>query len=323
MSIQFISTATARHQGILSGVERAESAKNGHWRGGSKNSSMAVMHKFFTSTDRSSFPLLNRVMTEHENTVNSFLTGRASLDDVERSFESVFETLFKINIAKGVITADDYEAKGMIIMDTYHNLRLQLVNKVFRAHHTEGRNLAVQHGFHAGDRNPNLNLALGGAFMNWVHYNSDFYFMEEDMVSVLTNVAHRLLGNIGIENEDLDQRWTNLWGGAHNFNSVWHSWSNSQSSRAEDALKNTSIKGWMLDVRTSPPRGFSFFFGEQDLNPEEVSSAIRQLMILNGQLATREVSPDNRRFSLLDFWGASSITDDVMRSFLNNFEILR
>ena len=342
MSFAFISRDPGRHPGVLDGSVRA------HYKatGGERRQISPTSHKytdlryrlrttrynFFTTySDIFSFPLLENTFQDFETTVNRFLTGRASADDFERSIRNIFQLIFDINIYKGVITSDDHEAKARIIEVDYLFLRARLMNEVHRTHHQEGRNIAIQHGFRAGDPN---HKSISGAFYDWLYYNSDFYFLELEMVSILKNVTNELLNKNGYMDTDLEFLWHyDNAGGPLNFHQKWHQWSDSQLRFAPDrAIKNTSIRGWMIDVRTSPPRGFSFFFGEssstkevRDPNTNQMTTLtfFKRVMIFNKQLLTREGEFTEDKFNLLDFWVGNRTGNNPMQRFLGNFEIFR
>lgn len=329
MAIQFNSTSPVMHQRILDGSARA--AYNGEIckfenRIGSRNGHIATWEKYFTTVDRNSFPLLDQAMTQKENAVSRFLTGRGgpgATADITNAIENVFHTVLKINITKGVITPDDHDAKERIINHTHHMMRLHMSNNVLDTHNAEGQAIARQHGLRPWE--PHV------LFRDWVHYDSDFYFMEKELVSILNNVADGLYRNIGIEVPDFEAQWRDVFGGAHNFHTRWHMHSASTSYHfPERTLKNTSLGGWMLDVRTSPPKGFSFFFAETNITKEvrdpvsnqHITLTIQQrIMFFNKQFMMREGQFENGILNLFNFWDRNISNDNSMMQFLKNFEI--
>ena len=281
-----------------------------------------------TTSDRNVIPALNQALTQKENAVRNFLTGRGGASataTVERAIENVIQTLIDANISKGIVAPDDYISIEKIIDAARHNMRLDISNNVLHTHNAEGEALARQHGFRPWESHR--------LFRDWIHYDSDFYFMEKEMVSILHNVAGNFLRDIDVEVPDFEAQWRDFFGGAKNFHTRWHGYSASASyNNPGMALKDISLGGWMLDVRISPPRGFSFFFSEinitkeiQDPNTNEsVTLTIqKRIMFFNKQMMVREGQFDNGKFNLFDLWDRNISSDNFMLEFLRNFEMWR
>jgi len=272
--------------------------------------------RFFTLD--SSHPIIRGRRTEHNNLVDGFMAGRATIGEVESNLRELFQTVLNSNLANGLISGENPDEFLILIRETYHLLRLSLAPRIDQAHHLAGHQIAKQNGL--------VRSGAGVAISDWVFYNSDFYFFERDLVETLTAVAQEFLEKHGGPDAKIDER--GFWHG-NNFNTRW----NHQSMLAGEHRQRMgrNLSGGMVDARISPPRGFMFFFGEL-LHYEKIelghrryghtgNSIHKRVMIINKQTVTRDGAFGGDRFNALDFWGNSNIIEEALRDFLGNFEV--
>jgi len=208
---------------------------------------------------------------------------------------------------------------------------MMMTNELWQAHEEEGKRIARQHGFET--------TAVG---LDWVYYNSDFYFFEKEMRLLIFDIGQESLDGRGVDS-DLREWWDQRLGhsrgssDAVTFNLRWGdtlSYARQRGYYGSLSLRS-GISGSLRDITMSPPRGFSFFFGDQIRTPmAEIRrgemaptgpTVHRQVLILNKQTIVKENGEftSEHRVNLADFLKNHSIDDGSVLGFLKNFDIIR
>jgi len=266
-------------------------------------------------------PQIANARRTFDMTVSRFVAGSATVAELERAATTVFQTTFNVNVANGRLSADDTEAIADLIYKVWDDLRNSAGRAVWAAHDKEGKALARQHGFLN-------NFQEGGQFINWVHFNADFYFLFEDLRAMMLNIADDFFREQVGDESNIEGRWHSTNANQLSFAGHW----NKAFVRANTRWKLNAppLQMEMFDVRISPPRGFNFFFGHfHEVGKVRTSPrfytatgevTLRRMLMIGGQIVTREGEFGGNRFNLLDFWGDNP-TNNHFRDFLSNFHV--
>ena len=148
---------------------------------------------FFTICSDNYHPLVREAKEEHRGIIDRFINGKSSLETVEESVRNVFQTVINANLANGLISGDDPEEYLKLIQHTYHHLRLILTPRIDQAHALEGREIAKKHGL----------VKDGAAISDWVYYNSNYFFIEKDIVDIMNSVGREFMKEHGVGDREL------------------------------------------------------------------------------------------------------------------------
>ena len=267
------------------------------------------------------FPNMGDLSTQFGQLVIDLAQGRATASEIEAHVRLRFQATLNWNKTNGRrITGDCPEANKQVILESFASMVAGTTCTLFHAHQREGQRIARQNGF-----------LKDGFGLEWVHYNSDFYFAEQEIHAIIAKVAQELLSKEGFDNVDLDAYYATAHNSRVSFNEMWSIF----SQRGLNLPGQTwQLNAHMINIQGSPPRGFNLFMGES-IDPVMIpiikgrayqSTDImihRQIMIVNGQTIkmTGEIGED--RPNLLDFVSDGDIRDIAAQDFLANFRVFR
>ena len=271
----------------------------------------------------SEVPAIKQQFQEHQQLLGRFLRGEVTADAVRDNVRDVFQTVLNVNIANGLISADNPEETKRALLSSFANMRVMMMWQVYVAHETEGRQIAMQHGFRDN--------ANGWC---WLHYNSDFYFFEKELIEIINGVASEFLAKHGFDNVDLDEVFRNARSspngvGALSFNELWSARHKGQRLRIE---RTSPLFGDLRDVTISPPRGFMLFIGDTTRiastfmkgGVEHVGELERiSVFILNGRVISSNGEFADGMSNFLEILMSHRIDDGTVFGFLKNFSIIR
>lgn len=178
-----------------------------------------------------------QVIQNMKDMMDSYYSGEMSAEDVQQKIKNICIDM-RVEMVQQRYT-NGYNAKDnqQILEDIYGFLQKINVNAAYAANEREGAEIAARHG--------------GVDDYDWMYYNSDYYYKEEDMRNSVRQTIQEM--NREWETEDVDfdkveQSPDLALAGGTDYNKVWQ----------HHAFQGRVIS--MTDINSIPPKNFKFFY---------------------------------------------------------------
>ena len=178
-----------------------------------------------------------QVIQNMKDMMDSYYSGEMSAEDVQQKIKNICIDM-RVEMVQQRYT-NGYNAKDnqQILEDIYGFLQKINVNAAYAANEREGAEIAARHG--------------GVDDYDWMYYNSDYYYKEEDMRNSVRQTIQEMSREWETEDVDFDkveQSPDLALAGGTDYNKVWQ----------HHAFQGRVIS--MTDINSIPPKNFKFFY---------------------------------------------------------------
>ena len=193
-----------------------------------------------------------KVMKDVENLMRSYYSGEISAEDVQRKIKNICMDM-RVEMVQQRYT-NGYNAKDnqQILEEIYGLFQKQNVNAAYAANEKEGAEIAAAHG--------------GAKEDNWMYYNSDYYYKQEDMRNNIRPAIQEMAEKWETDSIDffkVEKNPSYALAGGMDYHKVWQ----------HHAFQGRVIS--LTDIDSIPPKNFTFFYqdkkvpGWDDTNRQE------------------------------------------------------
>lgn len=236
-----------------------------------------------------------QVIKKAESMMRSYYSGEISVEDVQKEIKNICMDM-RVEMVQERCT-NGYNAKDnqQILEEIYGLLQKRNVNGAYAANEREGAEIAARYG--------------GVKDYNWMYYNSDYYYKEEDMRNSIRQTIQEMAKTWETDEIDFDEVEKNpnlaLAGGV-DYNKVWQ----------HHAFQGRVIS--LTDVNSIPPKNFTFFYQEKKTPGWDDNNRLEH------QKGYVEISYDDKKWSAdvpYDVYGDTIIGFYHMQDFMDQYLI--
>ena len=234
-----------------------------------------------------------QVIKDMKDMMHSYYSGEISADDVQQKIKNISVDM-RVDMVQQRYT-NGYNAKDnqQILEDVYVFLQKSNVNAAYAANEREGAEIASRYGGTDDD--------------NWMYYNSDYYYKEEDMRNSIRQTIQEMAKEWETEDVDFDKVEQNpnlaLAGGTE-YNKVWQ----------HHAFQGRVIS--MTDTEAIPPKNFTFFYQSKKVPGWDENNRLEY------QKGYVEISYNDKKWSAdvpYDVYGDTILGFYHMQDFMNQY----
>jgi hypothetical protein len=250
-----------------------------------------------------------------ESMFQEFYSGNITVEDIREEFDSTVRKIQSFDVEQGIASSDDAEHYGKILSDVLRSFKQHSVSAANTINRREGKAISNQYG--------------DGPSRNFLYYNSNYYYMSEDINNYTLDHAKNIADNAGTVLNTEKSKYINQ-DIYENFNTFWDRY-----TQLELRLGN------MIDLELKPPKDFTIFYKENrysNIEKRSMGSCFLNTNIFNGILKvsygnwniesdvhlkySRSALAGKSAFELLSNFTSRDV-DDITIQFLKNINIHR
>lgn len=236
-----------------------------------------------------------QVMKDVESMMHSYYEGEISEENVQQKIKNICMDM-RVEMVQERRT-NGYNAKDnqQILEEIYGLVQKRNVGGAYAANEREGAKIAAENG--------------GVEDYNWMYYNSDYYYKEEDMRSSIRDTIQQMADEWETEDIDFDKVEDNpnlALAGGLNYNKVWQ----------HHAFQGRVIS--MTDIDTVPPKGLTFFYQDKKVPGWDADNKLKY------QKGYVEISYNDKQWSAdvpYDVYGDKMIGFYHLKDFMDQYLI--
>lgn len=236
-----------------------------------------------------------QVTKKVKDMMESYYSGELSMEDVQQKIKNICMDM-RVEMVQERYT-NGYNAKDnlQILEDIYGLLQKKNLSYAYAANEKEGAEIAARYG--------------GVSDYNWMYYNSDYYYQEEDMRECIRQAIQEMADTWETEDidfEKVEEKSIYAIAGGMDYNKVWQ----------HHAFQGRVIS--LTDIDAEPPENFTFFYQSKKVPGWDINNRLEY------QKGYVEVSYNNKTWSAdvpYDIYGETIIEFYHMQDFMEQYFI--